>query len=67
MPLAAPNGLIAIVFHPQAAPSAVGWLVLLGLFVAVGAAFVVMRSPARALAELIGEPQEHAEIGDRCR
>ncbi len=62
VPLAA-LGLIAIVFIPRLRRSAVGWLVLLGLFVAVGAAFVAKES-GEALAELIGEPQEHAEIGD---
>lgn len=40
-----------------------GWLVLLGLFVSVGAALVA-KETGEAFARLVGNPERHAELGD---
>ena len=40
-----------------------GWLTMIGLFVGTGAAFVAKES-GEALAARVGEPEDHAELGD---
>lgn len=61
LPLAA-LALIAIVFIPSWRKT-FGWVVMAGLVVGTGAAFVAKES-GEQLAERIGTPQEHAELGD---
>ena len=62
LPLAA-LALIAVFLVPRWR-STFGWLVLAGLFVGAGAAFVAKES-GEALAARVGLPQEHASWGDR--
>ena len=62
LPLAA-LALIAVFLVPRWRGT-FGWLVLAGLFVGAGAAFVAKES-GEALAARVGLPQEHASWGDR--
>lgn len=61
LPLSA-IGLIIIAFVPKWRRT-YGWLVLLGLFMSVGASFLAKES-GEQLAEQVGEPERHAELGD---
>jgi uncharacterized membrane protein YhaH (DUF805 family) len=61
LPLSA-IGLIVIAFVPKWRRT-YGWLVLLGLFVSVAASFLAKES-GEQLAEQVGEPERHAELGD---
>lgn len=62
LPLAA-LGLIAIVFLPKLRAS-LGWLVMAGLLIGAGGAFVAKES-GEALAQWVGLPVEHADLGDK--
>ena len=62
LPLAA-LALIVIVLVPRWRGT-FGWLVLAGLFIGAGAAFVAKES-GEALAARVGLPQQHASWGDR--
>lgn len=61
LPLAA-LGLIVLVLVPRWRRT-FGWLVIAGLFVGTGAAFVAKES-GEALAARVGEPERHASLGD---
>lgn len=61
LPLSA-IGLIIIAFVPKWRRT-YGWLVLLGLFISVGASFLA-KETGEQLAEQVGEPERHAELGD---
>lgn len=61
LPLAA-LALVVIVLVPRWRGT-FGWLTLAGLAIGTGAAFVAKES-GEALAARVGEPQQHAELGD---
>lgn len=61
LPLAA-VGLIVIVLVPRWRRH-VGWLIIAGLFIGTGAAFVAKES-GEALAARVGLPEDHASLGD---
>lgn len=62
LPLSA-LGLIVIVIRPAWAKT-FGWLVMAGLLVGAGAAFVA-KETGEALSSHVGLPQEHANYGDK--
>lgn len=62
LPLSA-LGLCALVIIPKWRRGPLDWLVLLGLAVGAGACFVAEQS-GEALAEEVGLPAQHADLGD---
>lgn len=62
LPLSA-LGLLVILFVPKLRRS-LGWLVMLGLAAAAGASLLA-KETGEALAELVGLPERHADLGDK--